>query len=57
VIGFVTSGNYDLGAGRGMGVGCLLVSKLGEVGEGEEARLCIVRSAGLGLARLARWEV
>jgi hypothetical protein len=42
-----------------MGVGCLLVSKLGEVGdgEGEEARLCIVRSAGLGLARLARWEV
>jgi ribonuclease P/MRP protein subunit POP1 len=59
LIGFVTSGNYDLGAGRGMGVGCLLVSKLGEVGdgEGEEARLCIVRSAGLGLARLARWEV
>jgi ribonuclease P/MRP protein subunit POP1 len=58
LIGFVTSGNYDLGAGRGMGVGCLLLSKLGEVmGEGEEARLCIVRSAGLGLARLARWEV
>jgi ribonuclease P/MRP protein subunit POP1 len=57
LIGFVTSGNYDLGAGRGMGVGCLLVSKLGEVGEGEEARLCIFRSAGLGLARLARWEV
>lgn len=57
LIGFVTSGNYDLGAGRGMGVGCLLVSKLGEVIEGEEARLCIVRSAGLGLARLARWEI
>jgi ribonuclease P/MRP protein subunit POP1 len=58
LIGFVTSGNYDLGAGKGMGVGSLLVSKLGEVGEeGEEARLCIVRSAGLGLARLARWEV
>ena len=60
LIGFVTSGNYDLGAGRGMGVGCLLLSKVGEVGEGlegEEARLCVVRSAGLGLARLARWEV
>ena len=59
LIGFVTSGNYDLGAGRGMGVGCLLVGRIGEVreGEGEEARLCIVRSAGLGLARLARWEV
>ena len=57
LIGFVTSGNYDLGAGRGMGVGSLLVSKLGNVGESEEARLCIVRSAGLGLARLARWEV
>jgi ribonuclease P/MRP protein subunit POP1 len=57
LIGFVTSGNYDLGAGKGMGVGSLLVSKLGDVGESEEASLCIVRSAGLGLARLARWEV
>lgn len=61
LIGFVTSGNYDLGGGRGMGVGCVVLGKVeGELNlekGGEEARLCIVRSAGAGVARLAKWEV
>jgi ribonuclease P/MRP protein subunit POP1 len=39
LIGFVTTGGYDLGAGRGMGVGCLAVGKVlgfGRGGGGEE---------------------
>jgi ribonuclease P/MRP protein subunit POP1 len=59
LIGFVTSGNYDLGAGKGMGVGCVVLGKvdLNLEGKGEEARLCVVRSAGVGMGRLGRWEV
>lgn len=58
LIGFVTSGNYDLGAGKGMGVGCLLVGKvdLEKIGE-EEGRLCVVRNSGVGVGRLGVWEV
>lgn len=39
LIGFVTTGGYDLGAGRGRGVGCLAVRKVlgfGRGGGGEE---------------------
>ena len=57
LIGFVTSGNYDLGAGKGMGVGCVMLGKVDLEKGDEESRLCIVRSAGLGVARLGRWEV
>ena len=57
LIGFVTSGNYDLGAGKGMGVGCVVLGKVDLEVKGEEDRLCIVRSAGVGMARLGRWEV
>jgi ribonuclease P/MRP protein subunit POP1 len=57
LIGFVTSGNYDLGAGKGMGVGCVVLGKVDLEANGEEERLCIVRSAGVGMARLGRWEV
>lgn len=62
LIGFVTSGNYDLGAGRGGAVGCLVAGRVegglvGEKGEVEGGRLCIVRDAGMGVGRLARWEV
>ncbi|KAH0538088.1 hypothetical protein FGG08_005300 [Glutinoglossum americanum] len=55
LIGFVTSGNFSLGEGRGIGVGCLAFGKVGGGGEGK--RLCIVREAGGGVGRLGRWEV
>jgi ribonuclease P/MRP protein subunit POP1 len=60
LIGFVTAGNYDLGAGKGMGVGCVVLRMVEgglESGDLEEGRLCVVRSSGLGVARLGRWEV
>lgn len=56
LVGFVTSGNYDLGAGRGVGAGCLVLGKVDLQG-GEEGRLCVVRGAGVGVGRLGRWEV
>lgn len=61
LIGFVTTGNFNLGEGRGIGIGSLLVSKIlpdkGEEATGKEACLCIVRDAGQSFGRLARWEL
>ena len=59
LVGFVTSGNFNLAEGQGTGFGNLLVSKVVEDTEGvsDEARLCVVRNAGADVGRLARWEV
>lgn len=94
LIGFVTTGNFDLGRGRAMAVGCIALGKVwagrkmdgkwegewkndgkeegegngkeeGEAkgkgkgnGEGKrEGRICIVRDAGQGIGRLAKWEI
>lgn len=87
LIGFVTTGNFDLGQGRCAAVGSVALTKLlkrqeegessvafedveniakkGGKGKGKERgltegllrRLCIVREAGQGLGRLARWEL
>ena len=59
LIGFVTTGNFNLAAGQGTGIGSLLA---GKVVEGlrwadNDGRLCIVRNAGMDVGRLARWEV
>ncbi|KAI9721237.1 MAG: hypothetical protein M1812_002398 [Candelaria pacifica] len=56
LIGFVTSGNFNLKEGKGVGIGCLDVTKV-KKWNGKEARFCVIREAGLGLGRLARWEV
>ncbi|KAK5703915.1 Ribonucleases P/MRP protein subunit pop1 [Elasticomyces elasticus] len=55
LVGFITTGNYDLGEGQGTGIGSLLISRVRDIGT--ERNLCIVRNAGTGLARLARWDV
>lgn len=56
LIGFVTTGNFNLGEGRGTGIGCIALARV--VGQtGREARLCVVREAGVAVGRLARWEV
>lgn len=60
----MTSGGYDLGAGRGRGVGCVSLGKVSGEGEGDrrvkglrsEDRICVVRDAGESVGRLARWE-
>ena len=63
LIGFVTSGEYNLGQGKGVGIGSVLVSKIVEAemearSRGGEGRgLCVVRNAGEGMGRLARWEI
>jgi ribonuclease P/MRP protein subunit POP1 len=62
LLGFVTTGNMSLSEGRGRAVGALSWVKA----EAEEDRWieekqfrgwCIVRDAGVDIARLARWEV
>lgn len=64
LIGFVTTGNFNLGEGRGTGVGCLLMSRVLEArADGRkpafplEKHLCIVREVGQAVGRLARWTV
>ncbi|KAK3109405.1 Ribonucleases P/MRP protein subunit pop1, partial [Teratosphaeriaceae sp. CCFEE 6253] len=57
LVGFVTTGNFNLGEGKGTGVGSLLVERvLGDV-RVDGGRWCIVRNAGSAVGRLARWDV
>ena len=62
LIGFVTTGEFNLAEGKGVAIGSIVVKKLleGIRREGKvsaaEGRLCIVRNAGEKLGRLARWE-
>jgi ribonuclease P/MRP protein subunit POP1 len=56
LIGFITSGNYNVGEGQGTGIGSILLERVrGDVGD--DSRLCIVRNAGSGIGRLAKWEL
>lgn len=67
LIGFVTTGNYNLSEGKGTGIGSILISKvLGSTtengkdkskGKARERRMCIVRSAGERVGRLGFWEI
>lgn len=62
LIGFVTTGNFNLGEGRGTGVGCVLLDKVLARAEEDlsgklDKHLCIVREAGQAIGRLARWEL
>lgn len=60
LIGFVTTGEFCLTEGKGVGIGSVLLRKLGDwrkpVGQKENS-LCIVRNAGEGMGRLAKWEM
>ena len=59
LIGFVTTGNFNLAEGKGTGIGNLLVAKvIDDVrADGDVGTLCVVRNAGESVGRLARWEV
>ncbi|KAL4956237.1 ribonucleases P/MRP protein subunit POP1-domain-containing protein [Aspergillus filifer] len=70
LIGFITTGNFNLSEGKGTGVGSILVSKARETGKGANANgngngkkkakqgdMCIVRNAGESVGRLAFWEL
>ena len=62
LIGFVTTGNYNLAAGVPTAVANLALHRVLNAGSGEdgipkEGRVCIVRQAGSTIGRLATWEV
>jgi ribonuclease P/MRP protein subunit POP1 len=62
LIGFVTTGNYNLAEGIPTAVANLALHRLvGAVPDGssiaKEDRICVVRQAGSTIGRLARWEV
>jgi len=67
LIGFVTSGGYNLAEGCGTAVGSIWVQRLVEGWKQEDGenktqtdrqrRLCIVRNAGESIGRLGVWEV
>ncbi len=60
LIGFVTTGNFNLTEGLGTGIGSIALAKVigGDLRvDRREQRLCIVREAGQNIGRLARWEL
>ena len=58
LIGYITTGNFNLGEGHGTGIGNIALSKVKlELEGGKRGALCIVREAGMGLGRIARWEI
>jgi ribonuclease P/MRP protein subunit POP1 len=62
LIGFVTTGNFNLSEGKGTGIGSILVSKVRDTAKGpkrksKERNMCIVRNAGETVGRLASWEL
>ena len=66
LIGFVTSGNFNLKEGRGTGIAALSFARVfsefmcptGKGGSKEAMkRICVVRGVGEQVGRLARWEV
>lgn len=59
LIGFVTTGNYNLSEGKGTGIGSILQCKVAAT-EGMkpfERKMCIVRAPGERVGRLGVWEV
>jgi ribonuclease P/MRP protein subunit POP1 len=61
LIGFVTTGNYNLAEGMPTAIGNLAVHKVLSLVSEQSAphtdRVCIVRQAGSTIGRLAKWEV
>ena len=61
LIGFVTTGEFNLAEGKGVAIGSVVVSKAVEASKrdgragGKHGRLCIVRNAGEKIGRLASW--
>jgi len=62
LVGFVTTGEFNLAEGKGVAMGTVIVAKAVEglrwgIELGDKAgKLCIVRNAGERIGRLARWE-
>ncbi|KAM5366033.1 hypothetical protein ACJZ2D_010711 [Fusarium nematophilum] len=59
LVGFVTTGSFNLSEGRGMAIGSIAVEKvLSSIKQNpKEGRLCIVRNAGESVGWIAKWEV
>jgi ribonuclease P/MRP protein subunit POP1 len=62
LIGFVTTGEFNLAEGKGVAIGTVLVAKAIEglrrenKHEVKGGRWCIVRNAGERIGRLAQWD-
>jgi ribonuclease P/MRP protein subunit POP1 len=57
LIGFVTTGNYNLSEGKGTGIGSIQLSKVLDSNfKLSERRMCIIRAAGEKSGRLGTWE-
>jgi ribonuclease P/MRP protein subunit POP1 len=62
LIGFVTTGNFNLAIGKATAIGSIwaahaLESVRAGAEKGRESRLCIVRNSGESVGRLGVWEV
>jgi ribonuclease P/MRP protein subunit POP1 len=69
LIGYITTGNFNLAEGSGTGIGSILLSKV--MGRADSnlgssismerrpflEHLCIIRDSGQTVGRLARWDL
>jgi len=64
LVGFITTGNFSLAEGKGIGIGSILLSKVMVTSMADDAtetvayqNLCIIRDAGERFGRLAKWDL
>lgn len=57
LMGFVTSGAFNLREGKGTGIASLGIGRVRSLWSEREPKRCIVRNAGETIGRLASWEV
>lgn len=59
LIGFVTTGSFNLAEGKGVAIGSLMADRVLQglrENKNGHGRICIIRNAGERIGRLARWE-
>ncbi|KAH8803138.1 ribonucleases P/MRP protein subunit POP1-domain-containing protein [Xylogone sp. PMI_703] len=59
LIGYVTTGSFNLAEGKGIAIGSLMVQRVLQCvydTKDGNSRLCVVRNSGETFGRLARWE-
>lgn len=60
LIGFVTTGSFNLGEGRASAIGSIAIERVLKQDHDDKnalCKLCIIRDSGETVGRLARWEL
>ncbi|KAG5520094.1 hypothetical protein PMAC_001170 [Pneumocystis sp. 'macacae'] len=56
LLGFVTTGNFNLKRGRATAIGCFSLYKISKVLADNKEKYCIVRNVGSSTVNIAKWD-